>query len=154
MQDLQLFFPLARARHCFLERQCCCSSVMAVTLIKESRGDKSTPVATLAKPQTNMDLTLLLDFGHLHRVTLASVPAVCNPAYFSLASLLLYYLLTMSEAFSFFFCGMSCVTQGKHFLFRVHFVKEQSALLSSQFKWKNFRKKNMLKISFHGSHEK
>lgn len=105
---------------------------MAVTLIKESRGDKSTPVVTLAKPQTNMDLTLQLDFGHLHRVIFVSVPAVYNPGYFSLASLLLCYLLTMSEAFSFFFCGTSSVTQGKHILFHVHFVKEQSALLSSQ----------------------
>lgn len=105
---------------------------MAVTLIKESRGDKSTPVVTLAKPQSDMDLTLLLDFGHLHRVILESVPAVCNPGYFSLASLLFYYLLTMSEAFGFFFCGTSCVAQGKHILFPVHFVKEQSALLSSQ----------------------
>lgn len=117
------FSPLARARHCFLECQYCCSSVVDVTLIKESRGDKSTPVETLAKPQSNMDLTLPLDFGHLRRAILVPVPSICNPGYFSFAYLLLYQLPTGNVWLLFFFPMEQAVTQGKHILFNMRVLR-------------------------------
>lgn len=63
---------------------------MDVTLIKESRGDKSIAVVTLAKLQADTYLTLVLHFGYLHRVILASVPVVCRAGYFFFAYFLLY----------------------------------------------------------------
>jgi len=111
---------------------------MDVTLIEESRGDKSIPVVTLAKLQANTDLTLVLHFGYLHGVTLVSVQAVCKAGYFSFVHSLLCtflcirHLLAMSETFNYFFCGTSHVTQGKHILFHVHFLTERSAFLSLQ----------------------
>lgn len=90
LRDLQLSFRLARARHCFLKCQFCCSSVVDVTLIKESRGDKSIAVVTQAKLQADMYLTLVLHFGYLHGVILASVPVFCRAGYFSFVYFLSY----------------------------------------------------------------
>lgn len=59
---------------------------MDVTLIKESRGDKSIAVVTLAKLQADMCLTLALHFGYLHRAILA----VGRAGYFSFAYFALY----------------------------------------------------------------
>lgn len=59
---------------------------MDVTLIKESRGDKSIAVVTLAKLQTDTCLTVALHFGYLHRAILA----VCRAGYFSFAYFALY----------------------------------------------------------------
>lgn len=54
-----------------------------MTLIKESRGDKSIPVVPLAKLQAKVDFTIVVHFGYLHRVILLSVPVVCRVGYFS-----------------------------------------------------------------------
>lgn len=108
-----------------------------MTLIEESRGDKSIPVVPLAKPQANVDLTIVLHFGYLHRVILLSVQVVCRVGYFSFVCSLRHLLQCQKKLATFPWnklCDSTkmhfilCVLLRRNLLFSLYNENEKSSL--------------------------